>query len=461
MDHKHRSYVFAVIAMRDVSFFLEVAKKLTSQGSLVSFISFFQPGNKSIIDAGFTCYDLYEFSRKTHKKTSQEITKQLNCDLARTIIHDRLVFETPTREELEKKFCSYGNALLDIMHLILKENKDRKICIYQELGGFIAPMLLYFTARAYKLDHIFFEPALFKGRLHFVKNSLMAIQPPQNLSQTPVKDEVVHYIEHMKNAKTIVVPFKDKHHFQIGFSKVLNSENFKKLYKKIKAKYIHKETQEYEKIWVHSRRAVTNILSYQVYKKNMLSLSELKDTSYIYYPFHVPMDYSLTVRTPQYLNQLSLLETICNFLPSNTLLVAKEHPACVGAIGLNHVKKIQQKHNNFKLLVPHENNHDVIRKAKAVITINSKSGAEALALGTPVIALGDSVYNHPDLVHQATNIEKVATTFKNTEIETPDQTKVLNLFSYLWEQSYPAELYQSTPDNIHNFTKAMEKTPWL
>ena len=53
MTSQNYHVVFAVIAMREVRFFLEVADILDSKNIGVSFISFFQPGNKLIKDRGY------------------------------------------------------------------------------------------------------------------------------------------------------------------------------------------------------------------------------------------------------------------------------------------------------------------------------------------------------------------------------------------------------------------------
>ena len=57
--------VFGLIAERDVNFFLNIAKQIEAKSEEeVSFISFYEPGNKKINKAGFKVYNLYDYVQR-------------------------------------------------------------------------------------------------------------------------------------------------------------------------------------------------------------------------------------------------------------------------------------------------------------------------------------------------------------------------------------------------------------
>jgi hypothetical protein len=63
-----------------------------------------------------------------------------------------------------------------------------------------------------------------------------------------------------------------------------------------------------------------------------------------YFPFHVQLDYSLTIRCPEYLNQLALVDYVCAVLPAGVSLYVKEHPASIGGFGCNELRRLVRRH---------------------------------------------------------------------------------------------------------------------
>ena len=93
---------------------------------------------------------------------------------------------------------------------------------------------------------------------------------------------------------------------------------------------------------------------------------------------------------------------------NNFTLFIKEHPASIGGFSSKRIKKIIQKYpNNFVLLDPQINTYDIIKKVNLILTINSKTGAEALSLYKKVISLGDSFYMHSSEVIYCEHFEEL------------------------------------------------------
>ena len=64
----------------------------------------------------------------------------------------------------------------------------------------------------------------------------------------------------------------------------------------------------------------------------------------------------------------------------------------VGAIAADRIISLLNRNDNLALMQATTNNYAVMRKARAIVTVNSKSGAEAGLLGKRVFVLGDAFY---------------------------------------------------------------------
>ena len=457
--------LFAIIAHRDVSFFLKVAYRIkkVSPSIDIKFISFYQPGNKLIRKSGFECFDLYEYLNNYNYElpSVKELEKKYSIEnMQKLLLHEKLTFAEYNTSKLLKKFMAYLSAIDRIIIHAVGTN-PKEALVVQELGGFIAPLALYFVSRKYNIDHIFIEPAFFRGRLHNVLNSLAPIHFPDDLPDE-IDDEVVNYIDKTIQLKAIVIPEKDRHHFlDMTLRKIINTDNIKKLYLKLKYKYINNYKQEYEHIFNHVERYIYMYINRKI-TTNLYSpfSDDLKNKTYIYFPFHVQLDYALTIRSPEYLNQLAFVEYVCSMLPANVYLLVKEHPASIGGFKYSDLRRLLKRNDNLRLIHPGINSFDITKHSSAVLTINSKAGAEALALGKAVIVMGQAFYSNSKCVHFVDKIASLSSIIKNVlQNDTKNLEKErLKMFTYLWNQSYPAELYNLNDNNIVRFVDGILTT---
>lgn len=70
---------------------------------------------------------------------------------------------------------------------------------------------------------------------------------------------------------------------------------------------------------------------------------DIPKDKFIYFPMHVPNDVALTVRSPEYLDQLGLIYYISRNLPLGYKIVTKEHPAMLGDIDRSRVTTMLKK----------------------------------------------------------------------------------------------------------------------
>ena len=146
---------------------------------------------------------------------------------------------------------------------------------------------------------------------------------------------------------------------------------------------------------------------------------------------------------------------------NNFTLLIKEHPASIGGFSSKRIKKIIQKYpNNFVLLDPQINTYDIIKKVNLILTINSKTGAEALSLYKKVISLGDSFYMHSSEVIYCEHFEELDEKIyelKNNDSKVVNEKNIISFFSKIYRHSYPLELYSNEENNLTQFANIILK----
>src|SRR6201985_2857230 len=116
---------------------------------------------------------------------------------------------------------------------------------------------------------------------------------------------------------------------------------------------------------------------------------------------------ALTLRSPEYLDQVATIDFLLRTLPDTHMLVVKEHPAQIGAISASRLFELDKRFDNFILLPPQTNNYAVLGRADAIVSVNSKSGAEAVLPGKPVLGMGDAFYRSCPLVFATERLSDV------------------------------------------------------
>ncbi len=355
----------------------------------------------------------------------------------------------------EEKMLRKSVRYLKVMARILDEAKPD--AVVQELGDFVAPLTLYYAARAANINHVAIEPALLNGRVIFTLNNLYTDVPKDILNSSMAGEEIDfarRYLDNYHAEKSVVIPHKDRKFFKgMGLSDILNITNIKKLARKLSHKYIVQKQEEYNAIgWYamwHMQR---------VYRRKLLNrhyIDELPDEPYVYYPFHVPLDFQLTTRCPQYLDQFYIVDYISRTLPPGRLLLVKEHPASVGAYSYSRIKEIS-KLGNVRIVNPAVNSYDIINRARCVVTVNSKVGAEAIMQRRPVVTLGASFYRGKGLTVDVDSIEQLPEAIdeaSNKDLLKED--KVIEFLSRVYRWSRPGELFLNTSNNVGELSKSL------
>lgn len=448
--------LITTLAEYQTRFWLPVGLKLRELGHPVAFLSFDDRSSDMLRTAGLTVFPATGLEGTPAGDSEEAEALFLRFGLDRLnfwLAHERFAFGLHDTVAMRRKLAA---ALLAADRACSAWTADGPALMIQELGGFLSVIGSFFAARHHGLHNWFIEPSFFRGRMFFLRDSFAALQITPATADLEVPDEVTRYLDETLRAGAIVVPLKDQHQYTTARKKIVNWRNARRLVEKLADKHLHGKKQEFGHIGSHVAVHTRMLLNSHRLRDRYTALDTLGP--YVYYPLHVPGDMALTLRTPHLLDQLALIDYLCRSVPHKHRVVIKEHPAMVGAVDAARLIELLRRYDNLSLLPPSTNNYKVLAGADAVVSINSKSGAEAGLVGKPVLVLGDAFYrdspfatavNHlPDLPAQLAGV-------LDASHRRPDGAEVRRYFASVWRHTVPGELYMPDTGNVTTFTQSL------
>ncbi len=450
MSEQKPAVVLTTLAFNQTTFFGAIAEALRKEGYEVILICFHERSAEYLRSRGLKTYNVYKFDSKVPETPDfarfgiDNVNLLTNYEKVGNNIHDSNI--------LNAKLWRYLNIVNDIL---IREIGDRPALMVQEFGGSLALVAAFYAARANSVDNYFMEPSFFRGRVSFVRNSFNAPRIVAPSADIGVSDNVRGYLDQALAKQQLVIPKKDSHQYRSPLRKLTDPSNIKRLLEKLFDKYVLGKSEEWDYIgwfvWRHVRMLINSLRLRLLYKP--LSAAE----PFVYYPLHVPNDAALTIRAPEYTDQYALLDYLARIIPHGYKLAIKEHPALVGAISYQRIRQLAKAHDNFVILNPGLNNYNVMSTAKTIITINSKSGAEALLLEKPILVLGDAFYRDAPAVITIEKLADLPSALRSalSEGRACTATQMLEYFQRVWDSSHPGELYDDEPQNIQKFVASI------
>lgn len=444
--------VFTTLAMNQTVFFESVGHSLQQLGFNVAFICFHERSHERLIQHGARSFNAFALGKGADERPDWGSFGITNPSFM--LSHEKAAFEIRSTSVLLAKFSRHTKAVRRALNELALEQGNGRLVLVQELGGFASILASFFVARSRGIDNLFIEPSFFRGRVFFVRNSLAA---PLITGPTGKRAdrEVVDYLNAAVSKKRAVIPRKDVHHYRVASKKIFDLRHMQRLVQKVADKHLFGKREEFEHIRGHVGRHV------RMAAKSVLLACYYQplpaNAAFVYYPLHVPADVALTLRSPTYLDQYALVDYLCRITPYPYRVVIKEHPALVGAVDFRRMQALLKYHDNLILLKASINNFTVLEAASAVVTVNSKSGAEALLVGKPVIVLGDAFYRSSALVRRIECLADLEQALRQTLCSpvtlAPDD--IYNYFQDVWDSSFPGELYHATRENVDVFMQSL------
>lgn len=449
--------LISTLAEYQTEFWSGAADLLRRRGHEVIFLSFDDRSTESLRKLDFRVHALSDVPAPRADGTAfEELLARYGIDnINHWFSHERAAFGIRDSARLKGKLMA---ACAVAERAFAELDSMRGATMVQELGGFLSVVGSYFVAQRHRVPNLFIEPSFFRGRLFFTPNSFAAPRVRGPFTRPPSAD-VAEYLEKTLERRAIAIPLKDKHQYATPLHKVLNARNAKRLVQKLVDKHVHGKRQEFGYIGRHVAMHADMVLNSARLRRHCQNLSTLG--RFVYYPLHVPADVALTLRSPQYLDQLALVDYLARSVPHSHVVAIKEHPAMMGAVEPQRMLELLRRHDNLVLLAPQNNNFDVLKASDCVVSVNSKSGAEAILLGKPVLVLGDAFYRDCPHATALDSVHSVPATLReilSSPPHAPTQAQVGSFFEAVWRQTLPGELYVCENENWRRFVESLERS---
>ena len=445
--------VFASLAMNQAEFFERIGAEMERAGYRVAHVAFHERSCEWLAGLGRTVYNPYALQPENPHEIS--LAAYGIRDAALLLSHEKAAYELTDTAALMAKLKGHLHAMSRILGEVAAAAPGAPLVLVQELGGFTSVLAGYYAARARGIDSYFFEPSFFKGRIFMTRNSLAA--PQIAASDAAAGEEVRGYLARALAEQSVVIPRKDAHHYRKASHKITDKRNASRLLQKAWDKHVLGKREEFEHIGGHVSRHVSMYLNSVRMRRSYRGLDAVGRC--VYYPLHVPADFALTIRAPEYLDQCALIDYLCRVTPHTHQVVVKEHPALIGALPFRRLRDLVARHDNLVLLDPSINNYRVLGKADAIVTVNSKSGAEALLLGKPVLVLGDSFYRSSALATRVDALADLPAALARAidSDARPEPAAIEAFFQAVWDSSLPGELYDVSDANVSVFAASLAR----
>jgi len=448
--------LITTLAEYQTRFWIPVAQRLRGAGREVRLLAFDDRSAEMATAQGVPVVNMYRAGLEGGAPIDDE--QAFNARIASygldgsnfLFSHERVTFGIRDTSALRRRFMIYTNAMEAELDQLAA--RGQRPVVVQELGGFLSVIACFYAARKRGIRNWFIEPSFFRGRLYYTPDSLAAPVTMATPAE-PVSPQVRGYLDDTLRQRAIVIPQKDRHQYSAAFSKIANARNARRLAEKLWDQFALGKHQEFGHNLRHARAHAAMALGATRLKKLYRPMPE---TPFVYYPLHVPADMALTLRSPEYLDQVATIDFLLRTLPDTHVLVVKEHPAQIGAISAGRLFELARRFDNFVLLPPQTNNYAVLGRADAVVSVNSKSGAEAVLLGKPVVVMGDAFYRSCPLVFAVDRLSDVPQRLREAlRTQGFDPAKAAPYFETAWRKSFPGELYIDNPQQLDTFAASL------
>jgi capsular polysaccharide export protein len=158
------------------------------------------------------------------------------------------------------------------------------------------------------------------------------------------------------------------------------------------------------------------LIERRVNKKAGAQVTDLPQ-HFVFVPFQVPSDMQILKHSPWVRDMPGFHDLLLQLTERCDLtFVVKEHPSFPISI-----KDKVRKHPRI-IFANNNDTADLIARSKAVLTINSTVGLEALSRNKPVVSLGKAIYNIPEIVRHARTMDELVAALLTLGEWRPEET---------------------------------------
>ncbi len=426
---------------QEAKYYTHIAEYIGKSGYNTAFLTESEKVKSVVEGTGYKCWNIHEVINEYDIRSKNDLKEYGIDDLEAYILPEKMYWEGNT-EKLVRKALLFFPAI----EKLLEENDIE--CFVHNVGGEILRRVVNDVAKKSGMHNFFVASATVPGLRSVLFTDIMfkwddmKLQKYDSLSKTEKE-----YTE------KILSQFKEKK--EVYFMKHEKKNLIKSIHKPIK--HIKTEIEKItsddpslsdEGITTYKRKIIKLVRGFLF--KNFLFTDPDDREKFIFFPLHVTNDSQITMRAPQFLSQENLIEEISKNMPEDYMLYVKPHPGCY----LYSFKKLRNiiKNGNVRVIRSNVNAHDLIRKSKSVITINSSVGFEALFYFKPVIALGKPFYGGSGITIDVKSTSDLKSSIEKSLSYEPDKNKIKAFIHAAYKATWPGRMYIDTEENYSKVT---------
>ncbi|MEK6780155.1 MAG: hypothetical protein AABY93_00515 [Bacteroidota bacterium] len=180
----------------------------------------------------------------------------------------------------------------------------------------------------------------------------------------------------------------------------------------------------------------------------------------LFFPLHYEPEATLFYMAEWYSSQIDTIYNISKCIKLNQVLVVKEHPVQRGMLLTEPFQKLKKKTSNVIYLPGEHNSQDLILSAKAIITLTSTVGLEALILGKPVIVMGNVFFDRYQYITKIKSFDELRSIIRSDAYIYPDKKTIIDFLANLLDHSFKGNPFPHSnlyiPENIKLIIEAIE-----
>lgn len=184
-------------------------------------------------------------------------------------------------------------------------------------------------------------------------------------------------------------------------------------------------------------------------------LLEIKDESFIYFPFHKEPERNLDIGSPYFTDQKSVAKIVAKSLPINFKLYVKDHPA---QFTLTTMWKRSREYYqelldlpNVEIIHPSVNSENIFKKCSLVVSINGSSALEAAAYGKSSIILTTTDFTDLPSVLKIDSLNEFPQKIRNALSTKIDRISLSEFIDKLDKNSYRIDVNKIRIDFNNKF----------
>lgn len=178
------------------------------------------------------------------------------------------------------------------------------------------------------------------------------------------------------------------------------------------------DTYYFQSVWVWFYRDYA--LTKQLKQINQKQKIQIEPRQYCYFPLHIEPEDTLNVCSPEFNNQVGIIDTLAKNLPAGVVLVVKEHPFGVSTRPKGFYEWLSSIPNVYVASLD-LSGPGLAQNSLFTATITGTAGLEAALAGVPVIAFSHNIlYTHMNHVRVITDMLELRQTIRKIVNEPQD-----------------------------------------